>query len=50
MQRIDNNIEELLATLKKNHQRLRQASIDAEMFDVIVGSQISSVSDLRRIT
>ena len=40
MQRADRNIEALLATLQRNHQRLRQANIDAEMFDVIAGATI----------
>jgi F-type H+-transporting ATPase subunit gamma len=38
MQRADKNIEELLATLRRNYHRLRQAGIDEEMFDVIAGS------------
>ena len=40
MQRADKNIEELLATLKQNYHRLRQAGIDEEMFDVIAGSTV----------
>lgn len=39
MQRADKNIEELLATLNRNYHRLRQSSIDAEMFDIIAGSK-----------
>ncbi len=38
MQRADKNIEDLLATLQRDYHRLRQASIDEEMFDVIAGS------------
>lgn len=38
MQRADKNIAELVADLKQNYYRVRQASIDAEMFDVIAGS------------
>ncbi|BFM12009.1 F0F1 ATP synthase subunit gamma [Simiduia litorea] len=40
MHRADKNIEELLTTLNRNYQRLRQAGIDEEMFDVIAGSNI----------
>jgi F-type H+-transporting ATPase subunit gamma len=43
MQRADKNIEELLETLERNYHRLRQASIDAEMFDVIAGATIERV-------
>ena len=38
--RADKNSEELLATLKRDYYRLRQAGIDEEMFDVIAGSTI----------
>ena len=37
MQRTDKNIEELLTTLKGDFHRLRQSSIDEELFDVISG-------------
>jgi len=37
MQRADQNIDEILETLKSSFQRIRQSSIDAELFDVISG-------------
>ena len=37
MQRADKNIDELLVTLQGNFNRLRQSSIDEELFDVISG-------------
>jgi F-type H+-transporting ATPase subunit gamma len=37
MERADQNIDELLETLHATFQRLRQASIDEELFDVISG-------------
>jgi F-type H+-transporting ATPase subunit gamma len=37
MQRADKNISELLIDLKKTFHRLRQSSIDEELFDVISG-------------
>lgn len=37
MQRADKNIDELLATLRGTYHRLRQDSIDEELFDVISG-------------
>jgi len=37
MQRADKNIEELLATLSDSSHRLRQSSIDEELFDVVSG-------------
>lgn len=37
MERADRNIDELLETLHGNLRRLRQSSIDAELFDVIAG-------------
>lgn len=40
MQRADKNIEELLATLNRKYHRLRQSSIDKEMFDIIAGSNL----------
>lgn len=42
MQRADKNIEELLETLRRNYHRLRQSSIDDEMFDVIAGAKLGS--------
>ena len=37
MQRADKNIDELLEELNSTFQRLRQSSIDEELFDVISG-------------
>ena len=37
MQRADKNIEELLAAFKSSFHRLRQSSIDEELFDVVSG-------------
>ena len=37
MQRADDNINELLETLRGSFRRLRQSGIDAELFDVIAG-------------
>lgn len=37
MQRADKNIDEILENLKSSFQRIRQSSIDAELFDVISG-------------
>jgi F-type H+-transporting ATPase subunit gamma len=37
MERADRNIEELLGNLHGTFHRLRQASIDDELFDVISG-------------
>ncbi len=37
MQRAEKNIDELLETLTRNFHRLRQTSIDEELFDVIAG-------------
>ena len=37
MERADQNIDELLETLHGTFQRLRQSSIDEELFDVISG-------------
>jgi F-type H+-transporting ATPase subunit gamma len=37
MQRADKNIDELLEELNRTFHRLRQSSIDAELFDVISG-------------
>lgn len=42
MQRADKNIEELLEKLKVNYHRLRQGSIDEELFDVISGFEALS--------
>ena len=37
MQRADKNIETLLETLNGRFRRLRQNSIDEELFDVVTG-------------
>jgi F-type H+-transporting ATPase subunit gamma len=37
MQRADNNIDELLDDLNGKFHRLRQSSIDEELFDVVSG-------------
>jgi len=37
MERADRNIDELLETLRSTSNRLRQASIDEELFDVVAG-------------
>ena len=37
MQRAEKNIEELLDTINHTYHRLRQSSIDEELFDVISG-------------
>lgn len=42
MQRADKNIDELLDTLHRNFHRLRQSSIDEELFDVISGFEALS--------
>jgi F-type H+-transporting ATPase subunit gamma len=52
MERADKNIDELLENLNRNFHRLRQSSIDEELFDVISGyealeKEISSRHGLR---
>jgi hypothetical protein len=37
MQRAEKNIEELLENLNRTYHRLRQDSIDEELFDVVSG-------------
>jgi hypothetical protein len=44
MQRAEKNIDELLVTLTRNYNRLRQTSIDEELFDVISGFEALSGS------
>jgi len=44
MQRAEKNIDELLETLTRNFNRLRQTSIDEELFDVISGFEALSGS------
>lgn len=45
MQRAEKNIEEMLEDLKLGYNRLRQASIDAELFDVIAGFEAMKERD-----
>lgn len=42
MQRADRNIDELLEALNRNYHRLRQSSIDEELFDVVSGFEALS--------
>ena len=42
MQRADKNIDSLLQTLNGSYHRLRQASIDEELFDVTAGFEALS--------
>ncbi|MEO8855521.1 MAG: F0F1 ATP synthase subunit gamma [Burkholderiaceae bacterium] len=42
MERADKNIDELLADLRADYQRLRQGAIDEELFDVIAGFEALS--------
>jgi F-type H+-transporting ATPase subunit gamma len=42
MQRADKNIDELLADLNSSYHRLRQSSIDEELFDVVSGFEALS--------
>ncbi|MDA7865208.1 F0F1 ATP synthase subunit gamma [Akkermansiaceae bacterium] len=42
MQRAEKNIDELLATLQDSFHRLRQSSIDEELFDVVSGYEALS--------
>jgi len=44
MQRAEKNIDDLLQTLTRNFNRLRQTSIDEELFDVISGFEALSGS------
>ena len=37
MQRADKNVDDLLETLHGTYHRLRQSSVDEELFDVISG-------------
>lgn len=48
MQRADRNIDELLHALQANFHRLRQASIDEELFDVIAGFDALQAPDAAR--
>jgi F-type H+-transporting ATPase subunit gamma len=43
MQRAEKNIDELLEDLNRSYHRLRQSTIDEELFDVISGSEAMSL-------
>lgn len=45
MQRAEKNIDEMLEDLKLGYNRLRQATIDAELFDVIAGFEAMKERD-----
>lgn len=45
MQRADKNIDELLEDLTRTFHRLRQNSIDEELFDLISGFEALSVEE-----
>ena len=45
MERADENIDEMLETLNGTFHRLRQSSIDEELFDVISGFEVLSVEE-----
>jgi F-type H+-transporting ATPase subunit gamma len=47
MQRADKNIEELLIDLNGNFHRLRQSSIDEELFDVVSGFESLNIQKTR---
>ncbi|MDP2270448.1 MAG: F0F1 ATP synthase subunit gamma [Archangium sp.] len=47
MQRADKNIDELLEGLNRTFQRLRQSSIDEELFDVVSGFEALSKENSR---
>jgi len=47
MQRADKSIDDLLQTLQGRLARLRQETIDAELFDVIAGYEAMRGSDAR---
>ncbi len=46
MERADKNIEDLLTTLHGSFHRLRQSSIDEELFDVIAGYELLAIRQL----
>jgi F-type H+-transporting ATPase subunit gamma len=48
MQRAEKNIDELLETLHGTFHRLRQTSIDEELFDVIAGFEAQLQGEVRR--
>ena len=45
MQRAEKNIDELLEDLNRTFHRLRQSSIDEELFDVLSGFEALSSSE-----
>ena len=45
MERVDQNINELLENLHGTFHRLRQTSIEEELFDVISGFEALTASD-----
>ncbi|HDP94800.1 MAG TPA: F0F1 ATP synthase subunit gamma, partial [Candidatus Aminicenantes bacterium] len=45
MQRAEKNIDELLENLNRSFHRLRQSSIDEELFDIISGFEALSAKD-----
>jgi len=49
MQRAEKNIDELLEDLNRTFHRLRQSSIDEELFDVVSGFEALSRLDSRRL-
>lgn len=48
MQRAEKNIDELLEELNRAFHRLRQSSIDEELFDVVSGFEALTGLDSRR--
>jgi F-type H+-transporting ATPase subunit gamma len=48
MQRAEKNIDEMVETLNQTFRRLRQTSIDEELFDVLSGYESLSKGNLRR--
>jgi len=50
MERADRNIDELLANLHNTSRRLRQSSIDEELFDVVSGFEASALTAMNRDT
>jgi ATP synthase F1 gamma subunit len=48
MGRAEKNIDETLETLKSSFQRVRQAGIDEELFDVVAGFEALSASKKHR--
>ncbi len=48
MQRAEKNIDEMVETLNQTFRRLRQTSIDEELFDVLSGYESLSKGKARR--